>query len=771
MRSFFTAIIIIVAASVAASGQEPVSVIKSDITEKIDGTTYYLHFVKEGETIYSLARAYGVDVSTVFIHNASAQDGIKPGQLIKIPQISAAESIGDKIQAADSANFHYHIVQQGETLFGLSKKYSISIGKIKELNPRLEEYPKTGQLLRIPKNLSGKQEVAEGYIIHEVSKGETLFSLAKKYDVTIGQIKNANPEIAEAIKTGQSLYIPATKKEIPEEEVEAVKDSDDGFIKHTVTSGETLYAIAHKYAVEIDTLKHYNPGLSEIINQGQMIRIPVSDEQRTFIVHHSYTKEKLESIAGKYGLEAGQIEEMNPGVSKRIKSGENIKIPVNPVEKQAPDTTGKEMVKREDLEEKPCSRRHSEANRTFNVALMIPFFLENYDSVMMSEPDFFDLRDMRSFRFIQFYEGFLLAADSMRKKGMDINLFVYDVDNDARKTRRTLESSELSSMDLIIGPFYSASFTEAQKFAKTFNITIVNPLSPRNDIVKSNPSVFKMMPAEKSQAEIISSFVLKKFIGSNIILVRQNKYQHAAESQSIIEEINQGRARGIYYGNRWMMNNIPAIRNQSQVYSENKLIRQSSLKEHPGDSLYFSNSVKEINYTSDSLPNLRLSMSYLRHNVVIVISEDKVFAQEIMSRLNKMGLQKSITLIGYPEWEQFEGLETEYKLNLDFHTLSPALIDYQADGTKEFISKFRKMFGTEPVMEFYAYQGFDIGWYFLNALSRFGIRFEDCLNDFNPGLLHTRFYFRKSSDGGYENQYWNLVKFKDYEKVNAWKIF
>lgn len=177
--------------------QGDVSVEKSIITETIEGQTYYLHFVKKGQTLFAIARAYGITTNEIFKANPGASQGVVDGQILKIPFKQPSEE-PESINPAGQANTSfYHIVKKQETLYGISKKYGVTIEAIKEINPDLGDYPREGETLKIPyveKTTVKDPEKWEGpAVTHTVEQGETLYAIARQYNVTIGEIKNANP--------------------------------------------------------------------------------------------------------------------------------------------------------------------------------------------------------------------------------------------------------------------------------------------------------------------------------------------------------------------------------------------------------------------------------------------------------------------------------------------------------------------------------------------------------------------------------------------------
>ena len=117
-----------------------------------------------------------------------------------------------------------------------------------------------------------------------------------------------------------------------------------------------------------------------------------------------------------------------------------------------------------------------------------------------------------------------------------------------------------------------------------------------------------------------------------------------------------------------------------------------------------------------------------------------------------------------PEWSKFDRLFNDNLMKMHAIYFDDEFVDYQNIRTESFICKFRNRYETEP--NDYAYQGFDIGWYFLTALNIFGDQMMEKLPYYNTPLLQTRFHFERNSEtSGYENTFWNVYQFKGYNKV------
>ncbi len=768
MKKFLCLIILFSISPVWILAQQETKIKKSQIIENIGGKDYYLHFVKQGETLFEIAKVYDLTVNDIFSTNPESAEGIRPGQILKIPVKVMQEK--NTANTNSESEYFFHIVKSKETLYGISRKYGVEINDIKSLNPEMGEYPKEGETIKIPvrKNSENPDEnVWEGVIVkHIVKPGETLYGIAKQYNVTIGEILNANAGLNDQLKEGMEILIPNQVDEKELAEYKKVEDKKAKFDEHTIVSGETLYRIAANYGVSIDTLKNYNSGLTEILTVGQIILIPKINQKENFIYHTPDKKEKLQDIADQYGVNYYQLLALNPGIHKKVAKRQIIKIPVKIRESVVITVDENDNIEKKDIKS-PCERIEQNMKATYNVALMLPLFLEELDSLETAKvEDRHELSNLVSFWFLQFYEGFLMAVDSLKEAGMNLNLFVYDVDNSSEKINKVLHTSELSSMDLIIGPFYSESFKKMAAFAKTYEIKIVNPLSTREEILHGNPYVYKVKPGESYQIDNIVSFIRDQYSESNVVIVRHNKYKYQADVSYIRNFLNTNRNSGIYIKNNKIIDELIEAET-NKVFTENILFDIKALSENVLDSTFIRNTVKEVIYVNDSTTGLKMNLSLFRKNIVIAFSEDKVFTQEILSQLNKLQLDHNITLLIIPEWNDYQDTETKHLLNLEVHCFTSALVDFNNYRTKQWVLNFRNKYKTEPTANKYAFDGFDIAWYFLNALYLYGGSFEQCISDYNIDLIQSKFEFEQIPGNGYQNTYWNIGKFFDYNFIKV----
>lgn len=167
-------------------------------------------------------------------------------------------------------NVEYHTVQAGETLFAISRKYGKSVDQLKQLNNLADYTLSVGQKIIVNENFKEKQPDTENTnFYHEVQKGETLYSIAKKYNMGVDDLKQLNSLADGGLSIGQKLLVSKATKEQPKK-AETVTTN---FVYHTVAKGETLYAIARKYGVKVDDVKKLNNLGESAISIGQKLRV------------------------------------------------------------------------------------------------------------------------------------------------------------------------------------------------------------------------------------------------------------------------------------------------------------------------------------------------------------------------------------------------------------------------------------------------------------------------------------------------------------------
>lgn len=528
------------------------------------------------------------------------------------------------------------------------------------------------------------------YYLHTVEKGQTLFAIAKFYKIEVNDLVIENPEAIDGLKPGQVLKIPIQKKKTVKSEVIDTSNC----IVHVVEKGQTLYSITKQYNVSDDVLKKLNPELLNGLKTGQKILIPSN-------------KPKIESTSV-----VATTSTTTATTPSNIKEGVTVTQNIQKIE--AADRISTSSIYKGEIKEE------------YNVAFFLPFHADEANAIEMEallkgESQFPNKTNVA----LQFYEGALLAIDSLKKLNLNAKIFVFDVDDsDSLNMLTLLKKPELLAMDLIIGPLYGSSFMPVAKFAKENGIAIVSPFTQVNKILFENPYVCKVSPSITLQIEKMAGYVVDSFQTQNIVLVNGG-----------------GLAKDLSFYNSF------------KKTANDLLIQRGALK---------SDSIKE----AKGLAGLQAMLSTTKINVVVLPSSNQSFVTDFISKLYSMRDKYKIVLFGLQSWINYDNLDFEYLNGISLHVPSNHFIDYENVTTRKFVLDYRAKFKTEP--ELFSYQGFDVTFFFLNALNQNGSGLLNNISQLKYTGIETNYQFSQFPiDSGFENKHVFIVKYQDYKLVKA----
>lgn len=602
------------------------------------------------------------------------------------------------------------------------------------------------------------------YYIHVVKKGETAYSIARAYGITVDQLTRENPPAVFGVTEGESLRIPVALvdqvKPPPVNPPPQPRD-ENKFIYHRMQPGETIYSLSKSNGVSENEIISANPGIDITkLSVGAEIAIPrrefMSERQEfavqepNYIFHKVEKGESMSSIADKYGLTVRELRRENRNL-RFPQVGDYVRIPVarlpqvivaNPESADTVKVVSNEPV----LLERPAGYTPVNNLRgTYKIAVLLPFYLKEnsirteldstyvkgrkiYKPVTRSD----DWIYQRSIGFVEMYEGILLAADTLRSLGLDINLHAYDIKGDTIAMARLIEEGVLSDMDLIIGPVYSSNMAMVNAYARERGIPVVSPVRlMSNSALAGNPDLFIAIPtlevAQNTIARKVGEYFDKNFVFIHTDTAGTDNDVKKFKDKIFLE----------------LSNRLP--------YEEIKF------KEF----LFYNRSA----FDNDSINRLSHALSDKTENIIIIASEEDPVISETLQDIHALSKKYNMKVFGYPAVRGLDNLDPKYFFDLGLMVYSPYWIDYSRKDVKEFNSDFRQKFLTEPSEISYAWLGYDIMYYFLSGLAIHGKEFVMHPEIHNPDLLETEFDFRrKTTDDGFENQKLYPVWFtNDYE--------
>lgn len=555
----------------------------------------------------------------------------------------------------------------------------------------------------------------QSYFLHTIEKGQSLYSISKMYNVTTSDIIRLNPGCDEKIYAGQSIKIPKGK------------ESQKGETFHTIQAGETLYKLTTMYNVSAKDICEANPGLSaENFRIGQVILIPQKEEKEVAVqtpveqssiqgpvvprckdMHKVKRKETIFSVSREYGISEQELIAANPELKKGMKKGQFLCIPY-------PAATTVEPTQKEDPYAIPPSnselfRKSKETPKemsTIKAALVLPFQEDK--------------------RMVEYYEGFLMAVDSLKRTGTSLDLYVYDSGKDVSTLNTILAKNEMKKMDVIFGPMHQNQIKPLSDFAEKNDIRLVIPFSQKGEEVFNNPAVYQInTPQSYLYSEVYEHFT-RQFPNAHVIFIEPTIADK--EKADFISGLKQElKSKGVSM----------------------QTVNESATKE-----------------------TLKAALRNDKENIFIPTSSTNVLLIKALPQLTLLvrdNPEQNIHLFGYPEWQIYtkDHLDSFFELDVYFYssfytnTLFPAAVqftnDYHKWYSKDLTSKFPN----------YAMLGFDTGFFFLKGLSRYGSELENNLPKMSLTPIQTGFKFQRVNNwGGFINKKVFFIRFtKNFELV------
>ena len=562
----------------------------------------------------------------------------------------------------------------------------------------------------------------QSYFLHTIEKGQSLYSISSMYGVTQSDIVKLNPGSDEKIFVGRTLRIPRT----------AANTQTETF--HTIAQGETLYRLTVKYGVSAKAICDANPGLSaENFRIGQVIRIPSASEadvvttenvtevaiptiqghvqSRCRDMHKVKRKETVYSISREYGISEAELIAANPELQgeDKIKKGTFLCIPYPTAQVEKP---AQPQVAPSDSELFSKNKKETERFSTIKAALILPFL---------------DVSKSEAARMVEYYEGFLMAVDSLKRSGVSIDLYTYNSGPENASLNPILSKKEMKDMDIIFGPLHQQQVKPLADFAQKNDIRLVVPFTSKDNNVFRNPSIYQInTPQSYLYSEVYEHFT-RKFTNANVIFLdAEDGDKDKADFIKGLKEELKGK-------------HIPFTELKGEA------ITPESLK-------------GAMNATLDNVfiptSGTNIALIKLLPQLIVTLRDNPDYRMQ---------------LFGYPEWQTYTNDHLASFYELDTYFYSSFYTNNLFPEAIRFSSAYRKWYSKDMSNTFpkYGMLGFDTGYFFLKGLSQYGSNLEDKLNKVTVTPIQTGFKFERVNNwGGFINRKVFFVHFtKNYELI------
>lgn len=563
----------------------------------------------------------------------------------------------------------------------------------------------------------------EEYSLHVVAKGETLYAISHKYNVSQMAIASANPQIYYGIKEGQILKIP-----IPAEQ--RTQQEETGLRLHVVKAGESLYSLSREYGVPVAELRKFNSLLSDTLQLHTILRIPPSTPEQQVTIYEVQKGEGVYGISKRFGITQEQLLEANPWLRERaLGLGDKLVIPQE-AERQNREDGAKEDESTSDVVPVLCDSTNAFPRaKSLEVALVLPFELGK-STTSESEEEGYDVAAVSSrglavnTRYLDFYQGLLLALNEFRLQGCNIRLSVFDTQHSLAVVQKIVQSDTLRNANLIIGPVDAKSISLLSQYAAQNRVPIVSPLSGKTPASDLNPFLFQANPSFYTQLKSLVQETVEQGT-QKIIVLREESLADAEMADHLVGLLREQASR---------LNPAPVV---------------EVLKYPKGGA------------TANLTPRLRSLIEGTKNSKIFIPSHSEPFVSDVLGQLNALLVLKvadTVDVYGMARWFKMRNLDLSQLGGLRVTLFSPFYVDYQSESVRGFLESYRDLFRTEPSQ--YAFQGYDVARYFLHAIYRYGEDFRYCLPYCNVPLLQTRFDFRAAQEfSSYESKAVYLLQF------------
>lgn len=594
-------------------------------------------------------------------------------------------------------NYTKHKVAKGETITQIAQKYKVTPYDIYKLNPDSQSGIQPDAILLIPKSIEKvtSNEVPFKEKTYTVKAKETLYSIAKENNVEISDLEEANPFLkTDGLQPGQVLKI------MKYEEPPKVQMGTKILSTHEVVAGDTKYSISKKYGISVEELEKQNPEIKDNLPVGFKLKINSSEKA---VVPTEVVKPKTEVYRGNtleytvksgetmysltklLGLSEASLIGLNPSLKEGVKEGMILKVPATLSFSKETKNSLKDLTK------SISSQKRKE------LVLFLPFNASKIQNDTVTSISERLKKDKFLNMTLDFYAGALMAIDSAKVLGMNLDIKIYDSQETKNSTSAlsVISNNDFSSTDAVIGPFYQVNVEKVADALENKNIPVISPLS--RDEGKSYKNLFQSMPHADAVKGAMFNYMQSK--NGNIIAVIDPK-------KTSIKEYIQDFQKDV---------KVVGLSDKGGFVADS--IKKHFVKDRINYVVMASEKTGTIFTTTSAMSSVM--KDYQVQLVILEPNETLDFEEIALSRLTKLKM-------AYPS----------------------ATKDNDSDEAQKFERAFKKKNKILPNQ--YAVRGFDLTFDTMLRLAQ-DKPFEESINDDATEQVESKFDYAKKISGGYTN--------------------
>ncbi len=487
------------------------------------------HTVKKGETLESIAKQFGVTQETLLTYNKEIKKGqeLRENTILVVPATSnqvrpntnVTSGTRDTITSQEEPiGFTSHKVRRKETLFGIAKRYNITEDDIKRYNRELyASQLKKKMVLRIPKFRRVKPEEAineEDFEVYTVAPKETRWSIAHKYGITIDSMLTLNPDLS---KTSDYLR-EGQELRMPKLPGSSIPDQETQlFVSYTVPAKMNFYRLEQEFGVKSDEIVRLNPEITEQngLKEGMVIRIPQVKRDPGEINTDNYNFYEVKPKQTVFSLTRKLGVDYKDLLALNPDLQEGLKAGM--VLKLPKDQIGDFEVRNSLVLDKINLLDSIDVANRPKLMFLLPFRLDrlNLNDHEEVEEAIYKRTDVKLS--LGLYSGALVALDSIADLGISVDVKTFDNQLDLVKTKEILLRESLNDVNAIIGPLDLASLKEVAVRAAEYHVPVIAPIPANSNISLNN--VFFSYTSDALLRKKMIDYVASAKTNQNIIII------------------------------------------------------------------------------------------------------------------------------------------------------------------------------------------------------------------------------------------------------------
>ena len=539
------------------------------------------------------------------------------------------------------------------------------------------------------------------YVSYEIKKGETLKSIAKNYNLSTRDLARLNPGVSRKPVLGTVIIVPNKNYG----KVTTVVKNEGNLYK--VKLQETLYGISKKHGITVEELTASNPVLKDGLKIGMELTIPKPSVPQlkdtiNYVLHKVIKDDTVFNLKQRYSVSEDDLLLLNPTLKEGLKLGMLLKIKPIAIEEEVTEVPTDSLI---------VFQEKLDFSKKLKVSVILPYQLNKLNDSISLE-SFGKSNSLLNIA-TDFHLGAQMAIDSLKGKGLNIDVSYFDSENSNQKIQLLLNRNQnFNTTDLIIGPLF---FKKAHLVSKRTNTHVLAPFQSKKQDELNAPNFIKSGPSSVAHQDKLLTYMEATYKGENILVINDGKEETQTQLWQMVNKIKTFDS----------IQTITVIKPEKGYINRDKFLTKL-----------------------DSLSN----------NWVVLISDENVTTSTTVNNLKGFAERIQINLFALNKGKNFNNIDNSFLGKLKFTYPTAEFLNTEKPEISQFYESFKQKNAAFPSK--YAIRGFDVTY---DALTRLASS-EENDEGFTSGQserIFSKFNYSKNTFGSFENDGLFLIQYNE----------